>query len=259
MVNHIRTLLLNRSSDRLNPGCDWAQYVDPEFSPTGLPQYLLTPWKTIFGDDPDPWRLNWQGAKLTNLLHLSELSPYMTAFDSRISYQVPTRIEDLELPVTTVYAANGNAEDLVLSGAPGANSALGRMKYDFRLSRTGASSAVLRDLYRLRDTQVDLRFSGGRSQLIPLGGSGTSAVVQDSAIDDSWDVSIVATPQQDLTEVVSSLESLPAEYLSQVFYGRTWEPVKSFYNLWTDSRGFALKLGAFLLAWAWRLEVLRNA
>ena len=86
MINHVRTLLLNRGRDgtpRTSPG---EEYVPPTFAPRALTTPLRTAFTTLYGGDPDRLMLNYRLRQLTALLHSTELEEYVLAKDPRVTY-----------------------------------------------------------------------------------------------------------------------------------------------------------------------------
>lgn len=85
MINHARTLLLNKSNDTYLPGVIGEEYMPP-YSPVKLPSYLTTSRKILFGTDPDKVFLNFRLHELMNLIHQTELGEFVFALDNRITY-----------------------------------------------------------------------------------------------------------------------------------------------------------------------------
>jgi hypothetical protein len=85
MINHARTLLLNKANDTYLPGVIGEEYMPP-YSPVKLPSYLMTSRKILFGTDPDKVFLNFRLHELMNLIHQTELGEFVFALDNRITY-----------------------------------------------------------------------------------------------------------------------------------------------------------------------------
>jgi len=85
MINHARTLLLNKSANTYQPGTLGEEYVPP-YSALTLPSYLTLPRKILLGTDPDKVFLNFRMHELLNLIHQTELSEFVYALDPRITY-----------------------------------------------------------------------------------------------------------------------------------------------------------------------------
>jgi len=85
MINHIRTLLLNKESyaNRALPG---EEYVPPTFKPRYEPSAVRKFRQVVFGYDPDRYMLNYRLYQFMALLHSSELVDYITAIDHRLTY-----------------------------------------------------------------------------------------------------------------------------------------------------------------------------
>ena len=115
MVNHIRTLLLNQTSVVVT-GVS-SIYVPPDYTSISVPawlqpiQFSITPYGTPVEE---------QIVIIDNLLpllHCEELSPYMTRFDTRLTYTGQPLAELQELLTTdavpTVYTVTSIAQRML--------------------------------------------------------------------------------------------------------------------------------------------------
>ncbi len=89
MINHLRTLLLNRKAQ----GGDYAEpmggeYIPPDYTPVPLSGGLQSVHKLLFGADPDWLYGNYRVQQYLAAIHATELAEYATALDSRITYDV---------------------------------------------------------------------------------------------------------------------------------------------------------------------------
>lgn len=93
MINHVRTLLLNRL-----PASDDLEYVDPAYTPAVLPNWLSDIQELLI-----PQGLSTQDAaqrvlEILQLLHNLDMVDYTKMFDSRIAYSfTDNAFKDLRL------------------------------------------------------------------------------------------------------------------------------------------------------------------
>lgn len=93
MINHVRTLLLNRM-----PASDDLEYVDPTYTPIALPAWLSDVQELIV-----PQQLSTQDAaqrvlQVLQLVHNLDLVKYTKMFDPRIAYSfTDNAFKDLRL------------------------------------------------------------------------------------------------------------------------------------------------------------------
>lgn len=246
MINHMRTLLLNRSRDQL--ACEWDEYVHARFTPQQLPAVLQTIWEILFGSDPDRYMLNWRGQQYTQILHSTEYRVRLAVFDVRFTYDLSRVLDNATLPWAAVQPQTG----LSVLGKPLDDAQRGRLTRLYQVSQLDATNFELTDVAYGR-TQNAV-FTG---TAIPLGDSGLSIMPADTAAA-QWHIHTLAAPSVSLAQVLGKLEQLPPASLTWLFNGGQSEPYRSYQLLWTDSRGVALQLSGLLLAWLLRAEEARH-
>lgn len=86
MINHVRTLLLNRNLP--NNSQYGSEYTDPSFVPLLLTPHGEVIHETLFGSDPDELTLNYRVSQYLNLLYSDpEIKPYLDLIDPRNTYR----------------------------------------------------------------------------------------------------------------------------------------------------------------------------
>ena len=98
MINHARTLLLNRD------GVGHHGYVGEEYSPTEyhaveLPSFCHNVRLALFGQQPDWLMYNYRARELMQMLHATELAGFVTDLDSRVTYS----FDNLSKPFESVF------------------------------------------------------------------------------------------------------------------------------------------------------------
>jgi hypothetical protein len=86
MINHARTLLLNRSGRTYTRGLLGEEYIPEEYIPINVPSYVLTPRRILLGADPDRVFLNFRAWELLSLIHGTELEEFVYELDPRVTY-----------------------------------------------------------------------------------------------------------------------------------------------------------------------------
>lgn len=260
MINHCRTLLLNRDGRGYVVGVPGEEYTPPEFRAVALPRALQRVWQCLFGTDPDRPYLHYRVRQYLALLHAGPLAEFVTDLDPRITYDhdsSPFLVDGLFLPQTTRLTGTG---ELRVLGNPEAPDALGRMAHYFAVSLADADTVVVRQIAppMLRFT-TDLVVSGDRSQRIALPGAGYEFQLSAWTNADTWNVQIYNRPQRDLGEVAAMLATAGADSHLALFGAAPVEPYLSWQRLWTDQAETPLRLGAVVLALAYRIEEARRA
>lgn len=85
MINHVRTLLLNRPASYFD-GVSNAQYIPGDFQPVGLPVHLRTLRDIIVPQGLDKFGENYIADTIMRVLHAPDILPYVTKLDSRYTY-----------------------------------------------------------------------------------------------------------------------------------------------------------------------------
>lgn len=86
MINHARTLLLNKPGRLFQPGTLGEEYIPAAYSTITLPSYLQAPHDIIFGTNPDKVFENYRLAELLNVIHSTEFAEFIYRLDPRVTY-----------------------------------------------------------------------------------------------------------------------------------------------------------------------------
>jgi len=102
MINHIRTLLINRKSTDVSPTSADYMYIPAEFNGITLNTGLTWFYRAIFGSNsPDDDTLKMRANKLIKVIDGSEMQDGLTFLDSRVTHRdfVYTAVgyEDIDL------------------------------------------------------------------------------------------------------------------------------------------------------------------
>jgi hypothetical protein len=260
MINHARTLLLNREPDNVPYG---GQPGD-EFLPTNfvtvksLPTYLRSLRSILLGSDPDRVFGNYRVRQYLALLHMTELVEFVTDLDPRITYLT----DNDDLFAERTFRISASKDSIFINGELGPPDATGRSlhEWDIRIL-TSSTLAVTRHTKPKQHDVQNYSFTDGLSNLLDLIGSTATFRIADNG-DTTWAVRGLARPQKDLGQILYELDHSGAAYMNQLFGVGTpsgaAEPFKTFRNLWVDHPELAYRLGGVLLAVIYRMEELRT-
>lgn len=269
MVNHVRTLLLNRAAGGSAPG---EEYVPRAFRPVALSGYLQAIHKACFGPQPDRAKLNYRLRQFMALIHDTELDQYARHLDRRLTY-LPFDETIFYFPEhPTVTKRPASSPELTLLGTSPEEDSAGRLQYSWRLEahdldevtyeESSASSVftvsgtiTARQITpHTRTVSVPVNFERGLSEVVDLPGSQLQVRIATQGLGEGagWDIHYVATPKQDLASLLNTLAVLGVQ--DELFGTAHEEPYKTFLNLWRYHEAPAQRLGAFLMAVAYRTE-----
>lgn len=96
MINHARTLLLNRRARDNHITTDTAaEYVPTEFFPVNLTNELRLVRRVLFGSNPDQRFINLRLRELMGYVHQTEFAQYVYDLDPRVTYW-PSQPDDFK-------------------------------------------------------------------------------------------------------------------------------------------------------------------
>ena len=115
MINHVRTLLLNRSNALAgtDSGLPYAELIDPGFAPIALPTDLLALRNAFIPAGSSAEQELVCVAYWLHVLHMPELEPYTLRFDTRYTYDLDEYLS--ATPARTVTDALTALQGLSLS------------------------------------------------------------------------------------------------------------------------------------------------
>lgn len=260
MLNHARTLLLNRDGGQFGPGDFGEEAVPIAFKALELPTFLDAIRIRLFGSEPDRSMLNYRLWQFFRLLHAGELSEFITDLDPRLTY-VDSLRTDLVNPQSYVPKLTTIATGtLHISGNASPPDSTGRMLHTYAVIILSGSTVRVTQQTKTSKTDVfDFTLTNGLSERIPLGDSGYDFRMDSDTVGLEWRVEVRNRPVIDLGEIAVSLESIGEPTLTSLFGLAPAEPFKTFRNLWNDNDEVPLKFGGLLLATIYRTdEVLKQ-
>jgi len=249
MINHVRTLLLNKHA-KDQDGSPWAEFVPDTFRPRQESTAVKVVRGLLFGATPDAAMLNYRLLQVMPLLHLAGVVEHTLAVDSRVTYTpLPTADlhDDLYTPRATLFSPT--ITDIALVGTAQADTTRGIIAHNWHVAVTGEDTVRVTRLTAPR-TSIDVTYTleNGRSSRIPLPGSNV-ALTFVAEIGDTWMLELVAKPNDNLYAVVQGIrERLTEPYQLALFGANPTEPAKTWRNLWLGHPYWQYQLAGLLLA-----------
>ena len=190
MINHARTLLLNKSANNYQPDTLGEEYVPAGYSALTAPDCVQTPYRIIFGTNPDKVFLNYRLHELLNLIHNTELNEFLYKFDSRVTYWPRLAKPFFSGGIRGVLSKVGGYDlsRLAIVGAVTANNILGMAMHEYVIKVTYENNeehALVTEVAKNETVSVPISWvagfnNGGPSNLISL--PGTDLLIQFSSV-----------------------------------------------------------------------------
>lgn len=90
MINHVRTLLLNRTALPSGQGDELEEFIEPGFRQVTLPSAVSAMHAVVMPLSLDRRTANAYVLSYMQLMHRPDFQPYLTDLDSRLTYSVET-------------------------------------------------------------------------------------------------------------------------------------------------------------------------
>lgn len=256
MINHARTLLMNRSGNTgTPPSSPGEEFVPPNFRQRTLPAALLLAHRMLFGASPDRLYLNYRLRQLLLLLHSTELDEHIRGMDPRVTYWPfnPQTFADVFQPAAVPYDGNGPGH-VYFTGSHAANDGTGTSQQAWALEVVDSSSVNITRLILPLETGLQpYTSSGGLSSPISLPGTGLQVRFTGS-VGDHWTLTSAARPSSDLGTLLAGLAASLGEGLLGSLLDGNDEPLLTYKNLWLNHELFAYKYGGLLMAIIYNLD-----
>lgn len=250
MINHVRTLLLNRGREG-HPLTEYGEeYVSPSFIPRVLNRPMQTVRTMLFGSKPDRLFLNYRMRQIMELMHATPLAEDILADDSRITY-LPFKddlFDQAFQPQITHIAGPDVRVHVTGSHVVNMSSGLSRQLWDIKVTATG--EATIQKRYGHRESLV-ASFAGDIGIVLP--GSQIRVFLHNAPVGYFMQVAAAARPEQDISQVLTSIVgSLGDGGLSDIFPMNAPDPVATWHRIWLNHNMAAMRYTALLLSVAYR-------
>lgn len=262
MINHARTLLLNKSG-AMRPPVDYflEEYIPEDFTPVVLTGGLVRAHDVLIGRNADKAFENYRAWSLMRILHSTELASYVTALDPRVTY---LRERDVtRLYGTSALARNGAATGVAVYqvGTPTATFSGQKIHFRWVVTATDPNSVQILDMEAPGEMTTTVSGSSNLTNPVSLPNQPTMDIrigAYPLPTGASWEVSTLIAPTEDMSELVTKLESSGADVLADVLGSSTAEPYATCKDIWDTSALTMHRLAAFTLAFIYRVEAVRT-
>lgn len=258
MVNEVRTLLLNVSGTpafaATYPG---EEFVPDDFVAINLPLPLRTVHQALFGYNPDRAMYNYRLRQYMTLLHSGKLASFVTDVDPRITYW-PARDTSFFLPAnfgTQITKIGATDKDLYPQGGQPAV-AFDKLLLEWYVTVIDGSTVHVQQL-RGGTTDTDLAYtiSSGVSSILTLPGTSLGFFFE-AGVGSAWLYRYLARPAFTITHILEDLDRHVVGSTFEYLFGGG-EPYLTFKNIWQQRKDLPYRMGAILLAQAYKTRELR--
>lgn len=259
MINHVRTLLLNRDGNH-GYGYDYPgeEFVLPAFRAKAVPTFLNGALRMLFGSSPDRLFLNYRMRQIMSLLHSTELEEFVLLPDSRVTYWPMVDDGFVDTFTNTVEQYLGPYTRIFVIGMAAADDGAGKSELQWKL-RYYVSGQHYIEITRQTPVGapevMELTFTDSLSEEVPLSGSAIRfRIEQPIAGGVEWIVTVRATPAIDFgVTLQKAIQLIGQSGIDNLFLSAT-EPVPTLKTVWETHPLFAYRYSAMLLAIACYLD-----
>jgi hypothetical protein len=257
MINHGRTLLLNRAGDkRPDPTYFLEDYVPTDFRPVKLPDALSRVYEALIGQADDAYA-NYQVWIVLRAIHATEYAGALTDLDPRITYLRERNVPDFGFRVLTTDRPAIEIHPSAQFYQP----ALRWKLYHRWLMTMGAASLMLvTDMTGEGVTQQIVTGTAGLTDPIVLTGRDNLSVRLGSypvPLGAHWDLQGILQPSTGLTQIVTALERL-GSLVEEEILGSNEAPYPTFKKLWKEHILLHYRLAGYMLGYIYKVEEVRT-
>lgn len=252
MINHVRTLLLNRDPRSDSPENTGYEFVPPEYQYVTLPMALERFRNTLFGSAPDAVGMNYRLRQFLPILHCPDVEPYTLKLDARVTYLPPSVVFfDRALGLSCSATIGEPLVAITYTGdAYSAN--------DNVLERRWYGTVVTsRSLLPLPENFVEL-VAGDSSPVALPGFSVANLSLAQGNPGDSFTLVLRRRPATNVAALAAMLQTVMTPDTAAALFGAV--PTGDFvqFQEWWSSTNFVFKMAGVLLALAYRTDLIRQ-
>jgi len=271
MINHVRTLLLNRSNHEagLDSGAKAAEFIPMEFRPITLPRAQAAFRRILLPDGAPLYQENYILANVMKLLHHPELLDYTLTLDPRFTYSFTTdyAIQLRDSAVVVNRWSQGSCDvnlihDYTMTPSRTQNGVV--LHWELTHAASDGNVVTVR-LNGAKETRLPVTFTGTKSNRIVLVANELSVfLTSDSGSlngDFKFDLDFTPIPYVNVATMLEQATRHAAVYGDKGGIFSSWEPyateIAELYDLWRFGDESTIKLGALILGHAFICEQLR--
>lgn len=265
MINHARSLLINRPGGAQSLKELGEEYIPPAFRGQKLPPWLQSCWRVIFGSNPDNTYQNYRAEQLIRTISATEYAPYLRYHDTRETYDMLSAGDfadaQYELkPALATAATAANIVEVTRVGDLIADESVGAMKLNWSVTINDGILSIKNTRTQVSSTCDIYNSDSKLSDEFRLPGSPLSARIRWGAATATTDwnaegsLSALLRPKRGIDEIVTDLDALNVDTV-RLFGSLAKEPYLTFYGLWSQQE-MPLRLTGFVLAMIFRMHEL---
>ena len=256
MINHVRTLLMNKGRDG-NPIENFGEeYIPNDFVPRRLNITMSTVHRMLFGGNPDRLFVNYRMRQIMALMHSTDMAQDVLDPDPRVTY-LPMRDELFDVAFKmTVKRLAGPALQVYIRGEHLVNMGSGivHQLWDVEVLEND-QVRVLKRREPFQESITDAAYADGLTVPITLLGSELTVQFPPAPVGYRLQVESNARPQLDIAELLNQLSrSFGERGTAEVFPPLVPEPIATWGNIYRNHPLAAYRFTALLLAIAARIE-----
>jgi hypothetical protein len=250
LINHVRTLLLNRRREghRLTEAGE--EYIPAEYVPKTLTAALRLIHSSLFGGNPDRLFLNYRMRQIMQLIHATPLAGDLLVDDPRITY-LPFKDDFFDGVFRThVVQIAGTARQFDIIGEHVSNmgTGLSRQVWDVIVEADDEVTVVKR-----RGVVTTAVTSVVDDSPVELIGSGLRLFLHGAEEGTQLRIESFARPAFDVATVLSGTAAVLGQHgIDDIFPPIATGPVAVWKRIWNDHPDAMMKFAAMLLATAYR-------
>jgi len=257
MINHGRTLLLNRAGDsRPDPTYFLEDYVPTDFQPVEFTDALSRVYEALIGEEADDAYANYQVWIILRAIHATEYASALTDLDPRITYLRERAVPDFGFKILSTDQPGVD----VHPSAQFYQAATRRKLYHHWLLTMGAASLML--VTDMTGEGVTQKLVTGTTNLtdpiVLTGGDDLSVRLGAYPVTPgaNWDLQGILSAPVGLPQIVTALEQLGGMVETEIL-GSTQEPYPTFKKLWKEHILLHHRLAGYLLGYIYKMEEAR--
>lgn len=259
MINHARSLILNRSpEDRPELGTFGEEYIPTDYKVLDYAGPLARIRGGLLGTVGDPLYENYRLAQFMGFMHANQYTEELIlSLDSRYTYKPfsPSFMDfDSSIEIEEIDAKN---LQLVASGDPVADETVGKALYRWTVRTVSGPQLWVKETTNNQWRQYDVTIAGTDVSPVELE---NGAILQVNIPSGSWTaeaewlVTSMARPTRDIGFSVETLNSLGVRTIEDLFQSAP----KQFRTLWYEGVSLVDQLGGVLGAFVYVAENIRQ-
>jgi hypothetical protein len=203
--------------------------------------------------------MNYRLRGLLSFVHGSELAPYATALDPRLTYwpEVQDRLFRGVVFGAGAEQTNGSVANLTFSGSVNNLTSNSNLYNRWSVTINDSSTLTIKQLVNPGTIiSVNYTLTNGSTDLISLPNSYLQISLANFTPGCSWLVTSLSRPSTSLVDVLNSCKRLGD--LSDVFGSPAQPPYDTFQSLYIKALTLPLQLGALILAMGWKIDSINS-